>query len=138
MQDSRLASMQIRKRITHGGADLYDLIFRKDTHAFHTLTKVFSIDEIHDQVLTLPREHKMIRDAWQIWVSQIRKDHCLEPELPRVFFCCEKVFFNCHFHAKGFIHGAINRSHSSLAEILLNPIALMQQYVVFENHQILI
>ena len=126
VQNGRPAGMQVTERIADRRADLDNVILHERPHTFRALPQVFAADEIHHKVLPLLRNNKMIRNTRQVGMPQVRQDHRFEAELAGIFFSGEQVLFNRHFHAKVFINGAVNRSHSPLSEIFDNSIAFVK------------
>ena len=125
MNNGRLARVQISQRVAHCRADHDRVIFADRTHAFHALTQILAINKIHDEILSLIADHKMIRHARQIGMAQIRQNHRFQPELTRVFVRGEKILFEGYLHAEIFIHGAINRPHAALTKNFNNAITFM-------------
>ena len=135
MQDGRLARVQVVERVAHGRADQDRLVLADRAGALHALAQVFAFDVVHHQVLALVADHKMVGNARQVGMPQVRQDDRLEAELARVLIGGEEVFLERDFHAQVLIHGAINRSHAALAEDLDNAIAFVQQCAAFKCHE---
>ena len=107
--------------------DQNGFFFRNGTGAFHALAQVFPINKIHDQVLALLTDDKVIGHAWQVGMTQVGEDDRFQPELTGVLIGGEQVFLHRHIHAQILIHGAVNRSHAALAENFDDPVTFVQQ-----------
>ena len=101
--------------------------------ALHALAQVFPLDVIHDQVLALLADDKVVRDARQVGVAQVGQDDRFQAELACVFIRGEKVFLDRHVHAQVLIHGAVNGPHAALAEDVNDPVTFVEQGTAFER-----
>ncbi len=67
------------------------------------LVEIFTLNKIHNQVLPLPGDIKMVIYAWQVGMGQICKNGGFTKKLPLGIFRNIKVFFNRTWSAKGYI-----------------------------------
>jgi hypothetical protein len=67
-------------------------------------------------------------------MTQVCQDYSFTSELASIFIGGEKILFYCDFHSKIIIHGAVNRSHSTLAKDFHNPVTIDEQRTAFYCH----
>ena len=78
--------------------------------------QIVAIDIIHDKVLALSGDDKVVGDAGKVGMAQAGQDGGFAPELTGVFLRCEEVFLDRDRNPEVFVEGFVNRTHPTAAQ----------------------
>ena len=59
-------------------------------------------------------------------MAKIRKDHRLEPELPRILVGGKQILLDGNIHAKVFIHRPVDGTHAALPKNFNDAVSFMK------------
>ncbi len=136
MDDLGAAGVQVGQRVADGGSHQGGFALGERSAALNAVAQVFALDVIHDQVLALTGNNKIIPYPGKVGVAKTGQNVGFTLELAGVLIAEEQVFLNRHIDVQILVQGVINSPHPTLSQDRLDAVSAVKNCAGCEGHAV--